>query len=313
MFTRKNLTLFLVSILAVSILLLSGCAQQEGGLSGEVLIDGSSTVYPVTQAVAEEFMKEYPGVRASVGVSGTGGGFEKYTIGEIDINDASRKMKDSERELAQENGIETMRATVAYDGISIIIHPDNDWAKSMTVEELNKIWKPGSNVKKWSDIRPEWPDKEIDLYAPGSDSGTFHYFTEAINHEEGASRADYTASENDNVLIQGVSGNKYALGYLGYAYYKENKEKLNTVAIDDGDGEAVQPTVETIGNGSYKPLSRGLYFYVSKNSLKDKEAVEKFVEFYMNNARDIVPQVGYVPLSQEKYQTQLDKFNKAIK
>ncbi|GAB6100583.1 PstS family phosphate ABC transporter substrate-binding protein [Halanaerocella petrolearia] len=319
MFNKKTLALSLVLVLTLGVVFTAtgkvgawwifGGDDEKEELTGEVVIDGSSTVYPVTQAIAEEFMKKHPGVRASVGVSGTGGGFEKYTIGETDINDASRKIKPSERKLARENGIKSTRVTVAYDGISVVVNPDNTWAKEMTVEELRKIWEPGSDVEKWSDIRPSWPDKKIDLYGPGSDSGTFDYFTEAINHEEGASRANYTASENDNVLVQGIKGNKYALGYFGFAYYLENKDKLNVVAVDNGNG-VVKPSMESIGSGEYKPLARGLYFYVSNNSLKDNKAVEKFVEFYMNNAKEIVPQIGYVPLSEEKYQSQLDKLNK---
>ncbi|AGB40805.1 phosphate binding protein [Halobacteroides halobius DSM 5150] len=310
MFNKRILTLSLVIILAMSAVFISGCANNQEGLTGRVVIDGSSTVYPVTQAIAEEFMKEYPGVRVTVGSSGTGGGFQKYVVGETDINDASRPIGPKEKKLAKKNGIESIPVTVAYDGISVIVNPKNDWAQSMTVKELRQIWKPGSTVKKWSDIRPEWPNKPIDLYGPGTDSGTFDYFTEAINGEEGASRANYTASESDNVLVQGVAGNKYALGYLGYAYYKANKDKLNVVAIDNGAGKSVKPSMKTIGNGTYKPLARPLFFYLNKASLKNKEAVEKFVKFYMKNAKEIVPQVGYVPLSKAKYQSQFDKLDK---
>ncbi|AGB40806.1 phosphate binding protein [Halobacteroides halobius DSM 5150] len=320
MFNKKTLVLSLVLVLTLGVVFtvtnkagawwIFGDDKEEDKLTGRVIIDGSSTVYPITQAIAEEFMKEYPGVRVTVGVSGTGGGFEKYVVGETDINDASRTIGPKEKALANKNGIKSTRITVAYDGISVIVNPKNDWTQSMTVKELHQIWKPGSNVETWSDIRPNWPDKEIDLYGPGSDSGTFDYFTEAINGEEGASRANYTPSESDNVLVQGVAGNKYALGYFGYAYYKENKGKLDVVAIDNGAGKPVKPSMKTIGNGTYKPLARPLFFYVNNASLKNKKAVEKFVKFYMKNAKEIVPQIGYVPLSKAKYQSQLDKLDK---
>ncbi|KXS40265.1 MULTISPECIES: PstS family phosphate ABC transporter substrate-binding protein [unclassified Candidatus Frackibacter] len=313
MFKKKGIALTLVLFLAVGVVFAAtgqadawwifGDDKKGDTVSGEVKIDGSSTVYPITAAIAEEFRKPYPDVRVSVGVSGTGGGFEKYVVGETDINDASRRIKPEERKLAEQNGIESIPVTVAYDGISVVVNPENTWAKSMTVDELRKLWQPGSNVETWSDIRPSWPDKKIDLYGPGADSGTFDYFTEAIVGEEGASRTDYTPSENDNVLVQGIAGNKYALGYFGYAYYEENKDKLNVVGIDSGNGP-VKPSMETIGNGTYKPLARPLFFYLNQASLK-RPAVEKFVKFYLNNAKVIVPQVGYVPLSSSKYQEQL--------
>lgn len=278
---------------------------QEAKLSGTIEIDGSSTVYPITEAVAEEFMNVNPDVLVTVGVSGSGGGFKRFTVGETDISDASRPIKDKEAAKAEENGIEYYEMPVAFDGITVVVNPDNDWVDHLTVEELKKIWEPESNVKKWSDIRPDWPDKEIKLYGPGTDSGTFDYFTEEICGDGGASRADYTASEDDNILVQGVVGDKYALGYFGYAYYAENTDKLKSVAIDNGDGP-VEPTMETINNGSYSPLSRPLFIYVSKKSLERPE-VKEFVKFYMENAPQLVKEVGYVPLTDEMYKDNLSK------
>lgn len=279
--------------------------QQAAKLSGAIEIDGSSTVYPITEAVAEEFMKENPEVMVTVGVSGTGGGFKRFTVGETDISDASRPIKDKEATIAQENGIEYFEMPVAFDGITVVINPKNNWAESLTVEELNLIWKPDSPVKKWSDIRPEWPDKEIKLYGPGTDSGTFDYFTDEINGDGGVSRSDYTASEDDNVLVQGVAGDEYALGYFGYAYYAENTGELKAVAIDNGNGP-VAPSMKTINNGSYAPLSRPIFIYSSKKSL-GREEVKEFVKFYMNQAPVLVKEVGYVPLPDSMYQDNLNK------
>ncbi|MCF8001042.1 MAG: PstS family phosphate ABC transporter substrate-binding protein, partial [Halanaerobiales bacterium] len=232
-------------------------------------------------------------------VSGTGGGMEKFTIGETDISNASREIKPSEAGKAEENGIEFTRFTVAYDGITVVINPANDWAENITVEELQMIWKPNSPVDTWSDVRPEWPDEEIELYGPGADSGTFDYFTGAVVGNESESRADYTASEDDNVLVQGVAGSKYALGYFGFAYYEENQNKLKAAAIN-----GVKPSPETIENGEYKPLSRPLYIYVNNASVK-RPVVEEFLKFYFENGKELIPMVGYVPLT--SYQEQLEK------
>lgn len=285
----------LMTIVAFSNL---GFAQD---LKGTIKIDGSSTVYPVTQAMAEEFSYLYPDVRVTVGVSGTGGGMEKFTIGETDINNASREIKPTETAKAEENGIDFTRFTVAYDGITVVINPQNDWAENMTVKELQMIWEPNSSVKTWSDVRPEWPNEEIELYGPGADSGTFDYFTKAIVGSESESRADYTASEDDNVLVQGVSGDKYSLGYFGYAYYEENQGKLKSVAVND-----VKPGPDTIENNEYKPLSRPLYIYVNNESVKRAE-VEEFLKFYFENAKEFIPMIGYVPLT--SYQNQLELVN----
>ncbi|KPU28338.1 hypothetical protein TR13x_03110 [Caloranaerobacter sp. TR13] len=271
-----------------------------GNLSGKIEIDGSSTVFPITEAMAEEFQKMHKDIKITVGVSGTGGGFKRFTKGETDISDASRPIKDKEVKLAEENGIKYKQVKVAYDGISILVNPQNDWVDNLTVEELKKIWEPNSTVKTWKDVRPEWPDKEIKLYGPGTDSGTFDYFTEEIIGESGRIRTDFTASEDDNVLVQGIAGDKYALGYFGYAYYVENKDVLKVVPIN-----GVEPTAETIENGKYTPLSRPLFIYVSQNSFNNKEQVREFVKYYLENARDIVPETGYVPLKKEVYDKQL--------
>jgi phosphate transport system substrate-binding protein len=285
---RKVTMLFFVLALLVMAVLPAGVAAEE--LEGVIKIDGSSTVYPVTQAMAEEFSYVNPRVRVTVGVSGSGGGFAKFNVGETDLSNASREIKESEAEIAAENGIEFTQFIVGYDGITVAVNPENDWANDMTVEELKMIWEPNSSVETWSDVRAEWPDEEIDLYGPGADSGTFDYFTEEINGESGESRSDFTASEDDNVLVRGISGNKYALGYFGYAYYAENSDSLKAVAVN-----GVLPSPETIAAQEYTPLARPLFVY-AKNSAVQRPEVEAFLKFYFENAQEIVPQVGYAPL-----------------
>ncbi len=291
-------------------LLITSCGGggKKGELSGRIKIDGSSTVYPITEAVAEEYREEAPRVRVTVGFSGTGGGFKKFIRGETDINDASRAIKPSEQEQCSEKGIAYERFSVAYDGIAVLTNPENDWLNEITVEELKKIWRPEAQetVKKWSDIRPEWPDKEIHLYGPGVASGTYDYFTEAIVGASGKSRGDYTASEDDNVLVQGVSTDKYALGFFGLAYYEENQKKLKLIAVDNGNG-AIKPTRDAIAKDTYAPLSRPLYIYARKSSVKRPE-VRDFMEFYLNNAGKLAKEVGYIAMPEEEYQKQLKKF-----
>lgn len=268
-------------------------------LKGTVKVDGSSTVFPITEAVAEEFLKEYPRVRVTVGISGTGGGFKKFLAGETDINDASRPIKKPELAKAKKSGLDFIELPIAYDGLSVVVNPENDFVDYLTVGELRKIWQPGSAVKQWSDVRPEWPEKPIHLYGPGTDSGTFDYFTKTINGKAQASRPDFTASEDDNVLVQGIAGDKNSLGYFGYAYYIENLNKLKIVPIDAGSGP-VAPSETTINNGSYEPLSRPIFIYVRVQSL-DSIPVLKFVNFYLKNAGQLAKEVGYVPLSGEVY------------
>jgi len=272
----------------------------EGGLSGVVSLDGSSTVFPISAAVAEEFQTEAPGVRVTVGVSGTGGGFSKFIGSEIDINDASRPIKDTEKEAAAANGVEFLEIPVAYDGLSIVVNHSNTWVDHITVAELQMMWQPGSAVDSWDDIRPEWPALPLRLYGPGTDSGTFDYFTEAVNGEAGASRPDYTASEDDNVLVQGISGDENSLGFFGYAYYIANQDKLKLVPVDGGNGP-IAPSPTTINDGSYSPLSRPIYIYLSKASAQKRE-VRSFVEFYLESAPTLASEVGYIPLPAAMYE-----------
>ncbi len=274
-------------------------------LRGAVTLDGSSTVYPISEAVAEEFLSIAPRVRVTVGVSGTGGGFKKFLAKEIDINDASRAIKESESVEAEANGIDYLEIPVAFDGLSVVVNPQNDWVDSLTVAELQKIWQPGSTVDSWDDIRPDWPSAPIRLYGPGTDSGTFDYFTEAVNGESGASRPDYTASEDDNVLVQGIAGDEYALGFFGFAYYVENQDKLKVIPIDGGNGPVV-PTSTSINDGTYSPLSRPIFIYLNTASLARPE-VRAFVDFYIDNAGVLASEVGYIELPEEMYQESREK------
>lgn len=283
-------------------------SEGESTIEGEVQIDGSSTVYPITEAVAEEFRAEQPDVQVTVGVSGTGGGFKKFTRGETDISDASRPIKEKEAAICKENNIKYVELTVAFDGMAVVVNKDNDWVDHFTVEELKKIWEPGAQEKitKWSQIRPEWPDVEFNLYGPGVASGTYDYFTEVIVGESGSSRGDYTASEDDNVLVQGIAGDKNAIGFFGLAYYEENMDKLKLVGIDNGNGP-VTPSLETVKSGQYSPLSRPIFIYVSDAAAK-KPAVTSFVHFYLDNAPALVKDVGYIPLQDSEYEKQKEKF-----
>ena len=273
-------------------------------LTGTIEIDGSSTVAPVTEAVAEEFRKVQPDVIVNVGISGSGGGFKLFTVGEIDISDASRAIKDSEAAKAAENGIEYFEFLVGVDGLSVMVNPKNDFIDCVTVEQLKMIWEPESSVDSWNDLDPSWPDRRINLYGPGTDSGTFDYFTEEIVGEAKLSRPDYTASEDDNVLVQGISGDRNALGYFGYAYYSQNTDKLKLVEVDNGNG-CVAPSLAAIADGSYAPLSRPLFIYVNKDRSQQRAELRAFVEFYMENAAQLTAEIGYVPLSQEDYQNNL--------
>ncbi|OHD67915.1 MAG: protein sphX [Spirochaetes bacterium RBG_16_49_21] len=273
-----------------------------------ISIDGSSTVYPITEAVAEEFQKSNKGIRVTVGISGTGGGFKKFCGAETDISDASRPIKKTEQDRCVEKGIEYIEIPVAYDGLAVLINPQNDWCDYMTVAELKKLWEPEAQgrIMKWSQVRPGWPDKDIHLYGAGADSGTYDYFTEAIVGKEHSSRGDFTASEDDNVLVQGIAGDKFALGFFGLAYYEENRDKLKLVAVDDGkpgNGRGpIRPSQETVRKGTYQPLSRPLFIYVRKESMEKKPEVRAFVEFYLKNVPQLAKQVGYIPLPQGAYQ-----------
>ncbi|MDP2166951.1 MAG: PstS family phosphate ABC transporter substrate-binding protein [Thermodesulfovibrionales bacterium] len=287
--------------------------------AGEIIrIDGSSTVYPITEAVAEEFQKAEKGkVNVTVGISGTGGGFKKFCAGETDITDASRPIKASEVEACKKNGIEYIELPVAYDGLAVMVHKKNNLVNHITVKELKTIWEPAAQGKimKWSQIRPEWPEKEIHLYGPGVDSGTFDYFTEAVVGKAQSSRGDFTASEDDNVLVQGIATDPGSLGFFGVAYYEHNKDKLKLVPVDDGKDEngkgPVLPTYDNILKGLYQPLSRPIFIYVSKKSAIKPE-VQRFTKFYMKNGANLVKEVGYIALPEKAYELGLKRFEKGM-
>ena len=281
--------------------------------SAVITVDGSSTVYPVTEAVAEEFQKAHPGARITVGISGTGGGVAKFCRDEIDIADASRPIRPVEAEACAKAAVQFIELPVAYDGLAIVVHAKNTWATSMTVAELKTLWEPAAQGKimRWSDVRSGWPTNEIHLFGAGTDSGTFDYFTEAIVGKEDASRGDYTSSEDDNVIVQGVSGDEYALGYFGYAYYEENKDKLKLVAVDDGNDANGQgpilPSPDSVKNGTYRPLSRPIFIYPKIKAL-DRPEVASFVEYYLKEGVPLVREVGYIPLTDSEYEMVRNRF-----
>jgi phosphate transport system substrate-binding protein len=297
------------SIVVVSLLASAAACGSTGTrpARGPVIrIDGSSTVFPITEAVAEEFQRERPEHHIQAGQSGTGGGFQRFCRGETDLSDASRPITPTELDACRTAGIEFVELPVAYDGVTVVVNPNNTWATSMTVAELKRLWEPAAegHVMKWSQVRPGWPDREIHLFGAGVDSGTFDYFTEVIVGKQKASRGDYTSSEDDNMLVQGVAGDELALGFFGFAYYEGSQSKLRAVAIDDGNpsnGDApVVPTVETVRSGTYRPLSRPVFIYVSLKSLARPD-VKAFVDFYLANAGQLVREVGYVPLADTEY------------
>ncbi len=296
-----------VMIALVMAMLSTGSLMAEEKI---IKIDGSSTVYPITEAVAEEFQKTKKDVKVTVGISGTGGGFKKFCRGETDISDASRPILKKEMDLCKENGIEYIELPVAYDGLAVMVNPKNTWIKSMTVADLKKMWEPDAQGKitKWNQIRPEWPDASLKLYGAGADSGTFDYFTEAIVGKAKSSRGDYTASEDDNVLVQGIAGDKNAIGFFGLAYYEENKDKLKLVPIDGGKG-LIFPSEKTVMDGTYQPLSRPIFIYVNKKSISKPE-IKEFVGFYLKNASKLVKEVKYVPLPDRAYKLAQERFAK---
>lgn len=308
-----NKSQLLVSLLWGSLILVGGCSSETaprssdgaGGSAtaitptGSIRIDGSSTVFPISMAIAEEFGAVNPHIKVPVKQSGTGGGMKQFTVGEVDICNASRQMKDSEKEACAANGVEFIELTVAFDGMAVVANPANDWCDCITVEQLKNIWRPESDeqVTKWSDVNPDWPDVELKLYGPGTDSGTFEYFTEAIVGEARASRPDYTASENDNALVRGVAADKGALGYFGYAYFAENQDQLKLLGVNNGT-DCVVPSEESVRAGTYTPLSRPLFIYVSHKSLERPEVAE-FVKFYLENVGELSREVGYVPITDD--------------
>ncbi len=278
-----------------------------------IALDGSSTVFPISQAVAEEFGAAQPGKPITVGFSGTSGGMKKFCRNEIAIANASRPISTSEVEACAAANIGYIELPVAYDGLAVVVHPSNTWAASMTVAELRKMWAPEAQgtITRWNQIRPSWPDQEIRLFGAGIDSGTFDYFTEAIMGKAKMSRGDYTSSENDNILVQGVSGDQYALGFMGLAYYEENRGKLKLVAIDDEDPSngagPIEPSFDTVRNGTYRPLSRPLLIYVTMASLERPE-VRDFLGFYLDNTSKLAQEVGYVSLTDRELSLVKDRF-----
>jgi len=291
---------------------IAGCTQSDGPTIEAIRIDGSSTVFPISAVASERFAAEHPGVKVPVKQSGTSSGMSKFLLREIDICDASRQIKEVELEKAAGAGIEVLEFVVALDGIAVTVHPENDWVDMLTIEQLKALWKPEATdqVTKWSQINPQWPDEKLKLYGPGTASGTFEYFTKEINGKKKASRSDYTASENDNTLVRGVSGDKGALGYFGLAYYLENTDKLKLLAIDGGDGP-VKPNVETVKNGSYRPLSRPLYIYVNKELL-DRPEGREFVEFYLEHASEMAAQAKYVAAPGAAHQSNAELLESAL-
>jgi phosphate transport system substrate-binding protein len=292
-----------MTVAGLALVLAAGCGDDNksgsGKLSGSIKIDGSSTVGPLTEAAAELFREENPDVKITVGISGTGGGFEKFCAKEIDVSDASRPIDDKEEvPVCKKNSVSYDQIQVANDGITVVVNPDNDWAKCLTTDELKKIWDKGSKVDNWSQVRSGFPDEKLKLFGPGTDSGTFDFFTEEINGEKGQSRSDYSPSEDDNVTVQGVAGGKGNAGYFGLSYAEENTDKVKIVQVDGGDG-CVTPSTETVQDGSYKPLSRPLFIYPSVAALKRPE-VDAFVKFYVDNYDQIAQQAKLVPMTTEQ-------------
>jgi phosphate transport system substrate-binding protein len=291
----------------VGLLILAACAPESGGgdgLQGAVVIDGSSTVFPVAEAVAEAFQERHPRVRVTVGFSGTGGGFERFCRGETHLETASRPIEVDEAALCTDNGVSWIELPVAFDGISLAVNPRADFVECLTIEELRRIWEPGSGIGNWRQIRPSFPDLALRLYGAGTASGTFDHFTEAVTGEEGLSRIDYQASEDDNVLVQGVIGDEGGLAYFGYAYVVENMDRLSALGIDAGQG-CVTPSPETITDRSY-PLSRSLYVYLRTSALEEPQ-VAAFAEFLLASAARLVPRTGYLPLEEERYASLLEE------
>lgn len=305
----KKLVVGLTALMIISVVFTMPAAARDKIIN----IDGSSTVYPIAEAVAEEFTKLKKGeIRVTVGISGTGGGFAKFCRGETDMANASRPIRKSEMDLCKANGIEYIELPIAIDGIAVTVNPKNNWVESMTVDELKKIWEPAASgkVTRWNHVRAAWPNAPLNLYGPGVDSGTFDYFTEAIVGKAKSSRGDFTSSEDDNVLVMGVARDRNALGYFGLAYYKENKDRLKIVPIvNPKTGKAVIPSEKTIMDGTYHPLSRPLFAYISKKAV-EKPEVKEFVAFYLKNAAKLVREVKFVPLSAEAYTLATERFEK---
>ena len=314
--------LTIAAVMAVAMIFAAGCGRSDnststaaagtgsGNLSGRIEVDGSSTVGPFVTAGAEEFQGQNSGVQVTVGISGTGGGFERFCAGETDISDASRPIKDDEEvPVCQKNKIEYTEIQIANDGIAVVTNKENDWATCLTVDQLKKIWEPKSKVSSWNQIDSSFPDEKLTLAGPGTDSGTFDFFTDQINGEEGASRTDYQATEDDNVIVQAVEGDKGGLGYFGLSYFEQNQENLNDLEVDGGDG-CVAPSTETVQDGSYTPLSRPLFIYIKNTSLQKPE-VKAFVQYLLDNEQTIAENALFVPLTDEQLQKSQSDFEAA--
>jgi phosphate transport system substrate-binding protein len=288
------------AIVLIGVLVLAACGGDDngGGSPTSISADGSSTVGPLATAAVERYEGENPGARITVGISGTGGGFERFCRGETDLSNASRPIEDEERQACEQEGIEFTELQVANDALTVVVNAENDWAECLTVDQLKKIWGPGSKVDNWQDVDPSFPDQELKLYGPGTDSGTFDYFTDEINGEEGASRSDYSASEDDNVIVRGVAGDPGALGYFGFTYFEENQDTLRAVSIDSGGG-CVAPSAESAQNGEYKPLSRPLFTYVKTASL-ERDGVRDFLGFWLDNSEEIADAARFVPMTDDQ-------------
>jgi phosphate binding protein len=316
--SSRSLKLAGVTAVAAASLLVSGCGGQNNaggaggsagrGISGTVTVDGSSTVAPLSEAAADFFREVEPGVNVTVATAGTGGGFQKFCAGETDISDASRPIKDEEAAACKAKGIDYTEVIVANDGLSVVVNPENIWAKCLTLKQLQTMWAPESEgkIKNWNQIDKSFPDQPLTLYGAGTDSGTFDYFTEAINGEEGASRTDYSPSEDDNVTIQGVKGDKGAVGYFGLSYVEQNPDAVKAVEIDGGDG-CVGPSKETVQDKTYKPLARPLFIYVKNSSYKDNPAVRAYVDFYVENEAKVAEEALFVGLTPEQKKTAQDE------
>jgi phosphate transport system substrate-binding protein len=280
-------------------------------IESNIEADGSSTVGPLTEAVIEEFAAVAPGITVTNGISGSGGGFERFANGEIQVSNASRPISEDEAALAAENGVGYYVLNVAYDGITVVVSAENDFVESLTVEQLAQIWSEDGGIVNWSDVNPEWPEEPIELYGPGADSGTFDYFNEEVLGDDVAVRTDYIPSEDDNVLVQGVLGSPNALGYFGFAYYVENQDSLKAIAIDAGNGP-VAPSIETIADGSYAPLARTLFVYVNAENLQSDPGLQEFLRFYLANSGPLAEDVGYIALPGEALAEQQEKLEGAI-
>jgi phosphate transport system substrate-binding protein len=312
----RRLALVLIAVL------LAGCGGERGGgadngdatgdsdLSGRIQADGSSTVGPYTTAAAERFRSVHPDVQITIGVSGTGGGFERFCAGETDLSNASRPIEEDEQALCEENGVEYTEFRVATDALTNVVNSENDWATCLTVEQLKAIWEPGSKVANWNQVDPSFPDVPLRLYGPGTDSGTFDYFTDVINGEEGASRTDYAPSEDDNVIVQGVSGERGGLGYFGFSYFEQNQGALKALEVDSGAG-CVAPSADTAQDGSYTPLARPLFVYVKRSSFDENADVRAFVGFMLDNNQAIAEAAQFVPLSDEQLAEEQSKLEEA--